>query len=133
MGHLHFDHSVDIFDDWEKIDVAARSIKPTEREWDNDIDDLMSVSFKQALDYAFHLGMMEAVCSTGVKIFVKEGKLLVRLDVFDGDFETLATRDIPIHLFSMEAHKYFELIGEDAECTDDDDTITVKFTKRKDY
>jgi hypothetical protein len=67
MGHVHFNQDVDIFEDWEKIDVAARSVKPTEREWDRDIDDLMSVSFKQALDYAFHLGMMEGVCSTGVR------------------------------------------------------------------
>jgi hypothetical protein len=131
MKQIHFDRSVDIFDDWGKINDAALSVEPTEREWDRDIDDLMSVSFKQALDYAFHLGMMEAACSTGVKIFVKEGKLKVQIDVFDNDFNTLATRDIPIHLFSMEAHKYFELIGEDAECADDEETITVKFTKIK--
>lgn len=127
MGHVHFDQNVDIFDDWEEIAAAARRVKREERDW----SDLMSVSFNDALNYAFNLGLMEAICFTFAKIFIKEGKLKVQLETMVDNHITIATRDIPMYFFSMEAHKYFDFIGEDAECTDDEKTITVKFTKRK--
>ena len=125
MKQIHFDHSVDHFDSWDRIATAAHRIAPTGREW----DDLMSVSMNQALDYALHLGMMEAMCDICVRMFIKEGKLTVQLQAFTDRMETFITRDVPTQYFSIEADKYLEYIGEDAECIDDEHTITVKFTK----
>ena len=125
MKQIHFDHSVDRFDSWDRISTAAHRIDPTEREW----ADLMSVSMNQALDYAFHLGMMEAMCDICVRMFIKEGKLTVQLQAFTDEMKTFVTRDVPTQFFSIENDKYFEYIGEHAECIDDEHTITVKFTK----
>lgn len=125
MKQIHFDRSVDTQENWDRIATAAHRIDPTGREW----DDLMSVSLNQALDYALHLGMMEAMCDLSVRMFIKDGKLTVQLQAFTDGMKTFITRDVPVEFFSIEKDKYFEYIGEDAECTDDDDTITVKFTK----
>lgn len=125
MKQIHFDRSVDRFDSWDRIETAAHRIDPTGREWDG----LMSLSMNQALDYAFHLGMMETMCDICVRMFIKDGKLTVQLQAFTDEMKTFVTRDVPVQFFSIENDKYFEYIGEDAECTDDDDTITVKFTK----
>lgn len=125
MKQIHFDNSVDRFDSWDRIATAARRIDPTGREW----DDLMSVSMNQALDYALHLGMMEAMCDICVRMFIKEGKLTVQLQAFTDEMKTFITRDVPVQFFSIEKDKYFEYIGEYAECIDDEHTITVKFTK----
>ena len=125
MKQIHFDSSVDRFDSWDEIATAAHRIDPTGREW----DDLMSVSMNQALDYAFHLGMMETMCDICVRMFIKEGKLTVQLQAFTDEMKTFVTRDVPTQFFSIENDKYFEYIGADAEFSDDEDTITVKFTK----
>jgi len=124
MKQIHFDAKVDRFDHWERIATAAHSIDPTGREW----DDLMSMSMNQALDYAFHLGMMETLCDISVRMFVKEGKLKVQAQMFTDELKTFVTRDIPIAYFSIETDKCMEYIEDDVEHSEDEDTITVKFT-----